>query len=69
MLVEPLVRLLAEELEREMQPRFVDPRQLGRALAQRGRGRGNLAPHLGRKINREKEPHASPSSGLTLPTR
>src|SRR5512146_2471602 len=56
--IEPLRRLLAEELERQMKPRLVEPRELGRDVTERRRGIQDVATNVGRDVNRQKEPHA-----------
>ncbi len=61
--LQPLRRRVAEELEREMEARFVDPRELWSALTQCGGRRGHLAPDFWREVNRQKETHRSRSTG------
>lgn len=47
---------LAEELEREVQPRLGDPRELRRLGAQRGRGGDDLQADVRREVDRQEEP-------------
>lgn len=55
--IDAILWLLAKEFERQMQPRFVDPRSGGCALSQHGRRRRDLAPHERREVNRQKQSH------------
>src|SRR5215475_8644277 len=54
-------RLLTKKLECEMKTCFSDPRDVRSTVAKRGRRGIDLAPHLRRQINRQKQPHASPT--------
>src|SRR5215831_9014881 len=56
-LVEPFSGLFPQKLEGQVEERLAHPGQLRRAVTQRSRRFGDLAPRGGRKINRQKESH------------
>jgi hypothetical protein len=55
---ETIVGLFAEELEREMKARFVDPRQIRRALAERLGCVEHASADFGRQVDRNEETHS-----------
>src|SRR5438067_4759999 len=60
-----VVRLLAQELYREVKLGFANPRELGRHGAQWRRRFGDGATDFRREINRQEESHAVTSRSLT----
>src|SRR5436190_8354947 len=53
-----LVRLVAQEFQREVQEVFANPRQFRNGLAERGCCVGDVASNFGCEIDREKEPQS-----------